>query len=286
MPDLCRKGHYSLFHRPVKACSAGRVVSACHLNGSRWVNRLGIVIVGRALNTPPIALIWWETIACSFFGFGLFGDMCAETLAQGVGQAGAGQFAHVGVDETAIGIEEQRGRQAAGAGGKHRLRWRIEQHLFVQRQPLPFEEIAHGGRVLTLVEQYDVEAGITLRPSANTGISRRQGGHQVAQRLSTTGLPLRSASLTGVPSSVAAAISGRGGAERCSSDSVPVSANHASSPATRPANTGRRSRVCRRVRHQVNASAAGRPIHNRKPPSPMATTDHGDAAYSGHQRST
>src|SRR5690606_32600771 len=52
-----------------------------------------------------------------------------EAPPQRVGQAGAGEFAHVGVDQPAFGVEEQGRRQAAGAGVEHRARMRVEQDV-------------------------------------------------------------------------------------------------------------------------------------------------------------
>src|SRR5690554_531703 len=81
-------------------------------------------------------------------------------------------------------------------------------------------------------------------------------------------------------------MSGSGGAERCNRAREPVNASHASMPVAMPARTGLRSGRAPALRYQANATAAGRPTHHRKPPSPMAMIDIGAATYSGHQPTT
>src|SRR5690554_7063559 len=50
-----------------------------------------------------------------------------------------------------------------------------------------------------------------------------------------------------------------------------------------PTNAGRRNAACVRVRQPTNSTAIGKPAHQAKPPSPIASIDQGDATYSGHQ---
>src|SRR3546814_7529459 len=69
-----------------------------------------------------------------------------------VGQAGAREFPHVGIDQTAFGVEEQRRRQAAGVGLEHRLRMRVEQHV-VEIQARAVEVPVDRAAILTLVDR-------------------------------------------------------------------------------------------------------------------------------------
>src|SRR5476649_20014 len=114
----------------------------------------------------------------------------------------------------------------------------------------------------------------------------RQGGHQLAHRLTTTGLPCAvAASVVGSPFIALSASAGNRGRAGPDNMAAPESC-HASRPTVIPSASGRRNGAWRQPRHAATSSPAVSAAHGVTPPSRMSMMLHGAARYCCHHVST
>src|ERR1700744_5804732 len=111
------------------------------------------------------------------------------------------------------------------------------------------------------------------------GISRWHGGHQVAQRFSTVGLPLKSASDEMPPSLVATSVALRRGASPGVTARATEPARNATLDVASARIMGLRSTGLALVRDSSTSHATTMPASAVQPPSRTSRMSNGDAKY-------
>src|SRR5438445_7610211 len=110
---------------------------------------------------------------------------------------------------------------------------------------------------------WETAATTSLSPSAvcrrsSEGISLRQGRHQVAHRLMTTGLPLKSARLKGLPSASVNRVSGAGCGALSAINSPSLSFSSSAATAAERATRSATATVANKADRETNPNWGGR----------------------------